>query len=145
MKTWEEMSEHEQLSCVHYDAYKDCYGFRPRHIDYDTKSVEDLKADLDAMGKMIKQQEEAQAAREADCIKAFEERVQKTIESGAGDRETAIRWIRSAEEAECGDMDYLCYCLGLPYGYFTTKEAVECAKLFPAAAAQQLKVVQWVR
>lgn len=28
---------------------------------------------------------------------------------------------RTAEDAEFNDDDYLCYCLGLPYGYF--KEA----------------------
>lgn len=124
MKTWEEMSEHEQLSCVHYEAYKDCYGFRPRHIDYDLKTIEQLRAELDAMGQQIDEQEKARIAREAETVKAFEARVLDTIKAGAGDRETAIRWIREAEDCTYGDDDFLCYCLGLPYGYFT-QAAVE--------------------
>jgi hypothetical protein len=41
-------------------------------------------------------------------------RVQVLIENGAKDRETAIRWIDDAY----GDLEFLCFYLDLPYGYF---------------------------
>lgn len=120
MKTWEEMSEHEQLSATHYEMYKDTYGFRPRHINYDTMSVEEIKADMDSMAVQLEANEREQAARQAEAVAAFEARVQKTIESGAKDRETAIRWLFEAENDPYvfGDPDYYCHSHGLPYGYF---------------------------
>jgi hypothetical protein len=36
-------------------------------------------------------------------------------------RAMAIRWISEAEDAG-SDMEYLCFLVGVPYGYFTTKE-----------------------
>lgn len=120
MKTWEEMSEHEQLSATHYEMYKDTYGFRPRHIDYDNMSVEEIQADMSRMAEQMKANELDQAAREADAAAAFEARVQQTIEAGAKDRETAIRWLFDAENDPyvLFDPDYYCSLHGLPYGYF---------------------------
>ena len=39
------------------------------------------------------------------------------MSSGAKSFEMALRWIHEAEETG-GDDEYLCYCVGLPYGYF---------------------------
>lgn len=120
MKTWEEMSEHEQLSCNHYELYKDVNGIRPRHIDYDKLTVEEIKADIDRLVAQLRINEDEDAAREAEAVKAFEARVQKTIESGAADRKTAIRWLFDAENDPYvfGDPDYYCHNYGLPCGYF---------------------------
>jgi hypothetical protein len=43
------------------------------------------------------------------------------IGAGAGDRATAIRWMHEANDTNY-DPEYLCYCLGLPYGYFRKEE-----------------------
>lgn len=117
-KTWEELSRKEQLECIVWDAYKDAYGFRPRHMNLQAMSEAELEAELAALEQEIARVIEREKAEQAEAIVRFEARVQSTIESGAKDRETAIRWIRTAEEAEFNDDDYLCYCLGLPYGYF---------------------------
>jgi hypothetical protein len=37
--------------------------------------------------------------------------------AGAKTREQALRWVHEAEGSN-GDDEYLCYLLGLPYGYF---------------------------
>ena len=37
--------------------------------------------------------------------------------SGARTREQALRWIHEAEGTQ-GDDEYLCFTVGLPYGYF---------------------------
>ena len=79
---------------------------------------QELEAELNYLSEVIDRNEIEREAEEAEAIVRFEDRVKSLIETGAGDRETAIRWIRQAEDAEYGDMDFLCYTLGLPYGYF---------------------------
>ena len=117
-KTWDELSYKEQLECTVWDAYKDAHGFRPRHMNLQAMSEEELKAELEYLETVIHQNAIEQNREEQAAIVRFEARVQSTIDAGAKDRETAIRWIRSAEDADYGDDDYLCYNLGLPYGYF---------------------------
>ena len=56
----------------------------------------------------------------------FCKRIEDTIKTGAGNRETALRWIMDADLGGVdvdaananGDWEYLCYLNGLPYGYF---------------------------
>lgn len=125
MKTWEEMSDREQLECTHYEMFKDTYGFRCSSYDYASKSDEDIRVDMAHMAEEMKRQEAFELEAAAKQVAAFEERVQATIEAGAQDRETAIRWLLEAEEDPyvMGDPDYYCHKYGLPYGYLKLKEA----------------------
>jgi len=116
-KSWEEMSALEQAQCQYWDMYKDAYGVRPRGIDTSTWTLEDFDAEFEVLGKAIDREEADRKEREAEAMTKFEARVADLIGSGAGDRETAIRWIHDAEDTN-GDEEYLCYCVGLPYGYF---------------------------
>jgi hypothetical protein len=116
-KSWEEMSALEQAQCTYWDMYKDAYGVRPRGIDTSTWTLEDFDAEFEVLGKAIDREEADRKEREAEAMTKFEARVVDLIGSGAGDRETAIRWIHDAEDTN-GDEEYLCYCVGLPYGYF---------------------------
>lgn len=116
-QTWEEMSNKEQLECIFWDAYKDAYGIRPRHVDFKSMSEEDLCKQIDHLEVVIKQNSEQRKEAEKRAISEFEALVNRTIETGAKNRETALRWIM--EGSECGgDWDYLCYMNGLPFGYF---------------------------
>lgn len=123
MLSWDELSYKEQLECTVWDAYKDAYGFRPRHMNLQAMTEQELEAELRLLEAQIACVVAREKAEQAAAVIQFEERVASTISAGASDRETAIRWIRDAEGAECGDMDYLCYCLGLPYGYFKEEAA----------------------
>ena len=116
-KTWEEMSVLEQYACTYWDMYKDAYGVRPRGIDTSTWTLEDFSKEFDLLGKVIEEEEKARKEAEAKAVERFEAQVQSFINSGAKNRETAIRWFHEAESTN-GDEEYLCYCLGLPYGYF---------------------------
>lgn len=107
------------------DLHKDAYGFRPcegfwaswSSMDDDEKQAE-WDSLIEACNRAIQEEEDQQAL----SIMRFEVLVQKTIESGAGDRETALRWIMDASSgARYNDWDFLCYDHGLPYGYFRTK------------------------
>lgn len=117
MRTWEELSKREQLEAIWWDLYKDVNGFRPRGIDTSDWSIEQFESELDSLGKALEQVIEQEEEAQKFAIEKFEERVQRTIELGAGERQTALLWIMEAEEAN-GDFEYLAYKLNLPYTYF---------------------------
>ena len=116
-KTWEEMTTLEQYACQFWDMYKDAYGVRPRGIDTTDWTEADFEREFVQMGKTIDENYREQLASEAKAVERFEAQVTSFIQSGAKDREMALRWIHEAEGSN-GDEDYLCYLIGLPYSYF---------------------------
>jgi len=44
MKPYNELSDREQLILNIWDCYKDIYGVRPRHLDFDSMSDIELSA-----------------------------------------------------------------------------------------------------
>lgn len=117
--SWEQMSRKEQLAASHYDFYKSVHGIRPRWINYDDCSEEELELMMDQLSAENDIVVAQEAEKERKAIDAFEVRVMDLINClGAKDRNQAIGWIKQSENAEQEDDDYLCYLLGLPYGYF---------------------------
>ena len=116
-KTWEEMSTLEKMACQYWDMHKDAYGFRPRSIDTSTWTEAEFVAEFEQMGRVIEANECQRKESEAKAVQEFEHRIDKMLRIGAHDRAMAIRWIHEAEETS-GDDEYLCYTVGLPYGYF---------------------------
>ena len=115
--TWEQMSDLEQAQSIFWDMYKDAHGIRPRGIDTGTWTLEQFQQEFEYLGRVIADNENQRKVFEADAIEKFEKHVTDTICMGARDRETALRWIMDASNAN-GDWEYLCYDLGLPYQYF---------------------------
>lgn len=101
------------------DLYKDVYGFRPRgaYEAWATMSDDEKQAEWDRLCERLCEVMAAQKEEERHAIVEFEKRVANVIAAGAGDRETALRWIMDASDSD-GDWDYLCYHCDLPYGYF---------------------------
>jgi hypothetical protein len=116
-KSWEEMSVLEQMQCQFWDMYKDAYGVRPRGIDTTEWTEEEFMAEFETLGKVIEREEIARKESEAQASIRFEAQIQSMISSGAKSREAALAWIHEAEGSN-GDDEYLCFLLGLPYGYF---------------------------
>ncbi len=121
-KTWEEMSTLEQYSCQFWDMYKDAYGSRPRGIDTTSWTEADFEAEFVQLSNTINANYKVQLEQEERATIAFEMRVQELLTSGAKDYAMALRWIHEAEGSN-GDEEYLCFLVGLPYGYFR-KETV---------------------
>jgi hypothetical protein len=121
-KTWEQMTPLEQYACTYWDMYKDANGVRPRGIDTTSWTLEQFEAEFVQLGQAIEQAEIARKAAEAEAQNAFEMRVQGLLMSGAKDRAMALRWIHEAEGSN-GDDEFLCYLVGLPYGYFVKETA----------------------
>jgi len=115
--TWEQMSDLEQAQCIYWDMYKDAYGVRPRGIDTSTWTMQDFQLEFASLQEVIVREEANRQVAEKEAVDKFEQHVTNTICMGARDRETALRWIMDASNAN-GDWEYLCYDLGLPYHYF---------------------------
>ena len=115
--TWEQMSDLEQAQCIYWDMYKDAHGVRPRGIDTSTWTLQDFQQEFASLQEVIVREEANRQVAEKEAIAKFEQHVTNTICMGARDRETALRWIMDASNAN-GDWEYLCYDLGLPYHYF---------------------------
>lgn len=112
------------------DLHKDAYGFRPRgHRFYDPSTTDDERqqiwdyvcADLDA--EIEREQREHMAA-----IQHLEANVQRNMDLGAPDRETAIRWVIQSLDLDEIDMQYggsrVCYELGLPFDMAPTFDPI---------------------
>ena len=115
--TWEQMSDLEQAQCIYWDMYKDAHGVRPRGIDTSTWTLQDFQQEFASLQEVIVREEAQRKVAEKEAVDKFEQHVTNTICMGARDRETALRWIMDASNAN-GDWEYLCYDLGLPYQYF---------------------------
>ena len=122
-KSWEEMSVLEQYACQYWDMYKDAYGVRPRGIDTSSWTEAEFEAEFVQLGKTIDANYKEQLAQEEVAQHDFEMRVLSLLQTGAKDREMALRWIHEAEGSN-GDDEYLCYLVGLPYGYFRMVDKV---------------------
>ncbi len=119
-KTWDEMSELEQCQSQYSDYHKEAYGFRPRHST-EGWTVEDFKREFESFARTCEANERERNESEARAVIAFEALVVKLVTvNGVKDRAAAIRFLADAEGTG-DDMNYLCYCLGLPYEYFTPK------------------------
>jgi hypothetical protein len=120
MTPWNELSRRDQLAATHYDFYKDVYGIRPRWMNYDAMSEEDLEKELDDLSKQAEIEQKLETERQEKAAHEVELVILNLQMSGAKSRAMAIRWLHEANNSD-GDNDYLCFLLGLPYGYF--KEA----------------------
>jgi hypothetical protein len=116
LKYWEELSELEQAQEIYSDMHKDAYGFRPR-FDFSTWTLDKFNSQFEIMGKIIEADNQLQNEQQAEAAHDFELRIQSLLMSGAKNRAMAVRWIHEAEGSN-GDDEYLCFLLGLGYGYF---------------------------
>jgi hypothetical protein len=117
MTSWEEMTVLEQMQCQYWDMHKDAYGVRPRGIDTSSWTEEDFSKEFEHLAALIEENYVREQQQQAESSVKFEQRILDLIVSGARDRETAIRWVHQAEGSD-GDDEYLCFLVGLPYGYF---------------------------
>ena len=116
-KTWEEMTTLEQYACQFWDMYKDAYGVRPRGVDTSNWDKATFEAEFNYLQDLIAKNEQERKISEQEAAHDFEMRVLSLLQTGAKDREMALRWIHEAEGSN-GDNEFLCYLVGLPYGYF---------------------------
>jgi hypothetical protein len=115
--TWEEMSTLEQMASQYWDMYKDAHGIRPRGIDTSSWTEADFNKEFEELNLISELNCRQRREDEQVAARKFESRVKELMEIGAKDREMAMRWIHEAEGSN-GDDEFLCYLVGLSYGYF---------------------------
>ena len=113
----ETMTRKEELVSIYWDFYKEVHNVRPRHINFDACSEEDLTKMLDTLSIVSQELFAHREAEEKAAVSKFEALVSTTIAAGANDRETAMRWIMDGSDCD-GDWDYYAWQNGIPYGYF---------------------------
>lgn len=105
------------------DMYKDVYGSRPG-VDqmnaWKAMTDEEFGLEIDYLDRMVGEEIEREKAQQNAAAERFEKMVAEMMADHNINRETAIRWIADAEEVD-GDMEYLCYRMGLRYHYFDAR------------------------
>ena len=108
---------YDEMASTISDLAKDAYGTRSACPNISGMSFEELSAAYDSMLEALKATNEREAEREKEAIVDFESKIAELIESGAGDRATAVKWLWDAEEDEFMSQGYFEYHLGIPYNY----------------------------
>ena len=117
MRTWEQLTEREQLLTYISDVHKDAYGFRPRG-SYDNYSVVELKAELDRLCEIAEEEYKRQQELEAEAYKALHKHLADLVNMGAKNFKQALAWDIQAEECEHEgfvDFGFYCYKKGIAY------------------------------
>ncbi len=110
MTTFVEPTELQELETIYCEMYKDVYGVKARW--YKADSIEQARLDIDNLQATLVVVMEEEAAQKQEAIKAF-----VALAATYGGIDNAKRYQHQAYGTD-GDDEYLCYHLGLPYGYF---------------------------
>ena len=99
------MKKFDRSDVLNYisDLYKDVNGFRPRGYGFNEWSDAELNSFWDDLIVQLKENEAEERLQEIADVKSFEDQVQRTIDLGAGNRKTALRWLFSSEEYDQGE------------------------------------------
>jgi hypothetical protein len=118
------------------DLYKDVHGVRPRYINFNEWSDGELEVYTDKLIVQLKENEELERLQEEADVKGFQDQIQKTIELGAGDRKTALKWLFSSEEYDQGeyvtdwDVDGFLYKKGIVHSDFGKEVKKELLEIY---------------
>lgn len=115
---YEDLSPRLQLATIMSDLHKDAYGFRPRGMDFASWSMEELEAEASRYEAITKENAEAEAIHEAKLVEEYKIKLQSTIDCGAGDRATALRWLFEGSELEAYEIDHYLWQEGIAYTDF---------------------------
>jgi len=106
--------ERDMISSYIYDEYKSVYGVKPRWMDFDAMSDEELERTADDLEDQVIEQEKQRKIDEQIAIKKFKNLVAMTIGLGANDEETALRWLVQDEKFyHAQDVEHWLYNHGL--------------------------------
>ena len=90
--------ERYELETYIYEGHKDAFGVKGRHYDFSSMSMDDLREEADYISNAATAAYEAEKKQEEEDLATFKALVQSTIDMGAGDEETALRWLASSEK-----------------------------------------------
>ena len=107
-------TEKNEMISMYSDMYKDVYGFRPRGVNFDKHTIKHLNEEMDFLQEMIEDDLKRELVQKNIDIIAFKNLIQETIEHGAGDHATALRWLLEGSEYP-EDMEMFIWSTGILY------------------------------
>lgn len=102
------------------DLFKDATGFRPGASwmeKWVSLSDVEKQEEWDYLCRTLEDNLAQEKIDEARAIERFEMEIDQLIDTGAGDRETAVRWFLQSVGLFGDEPGYIRYRLGLPYSY----------------------------
>ena len=132
-----DFKRNEVLSWIS-DLYKDVYGIRPRGYNFHEWSFNELSEFVNDLSQQAEddRKHEENMAKEAEI--EFNKRIQEIINLGAGNRETALRWMLQGdmgdEELDLYAVESFTMSRGIDYtdtGRKVEKELIEIANKNP--------------
>jgi len=90
------------------DASKDAQGWRVR-MDITNMTIAELEEECIAWSDRVVESIDFEKKEAAQAVEKFKALVQHTIEMGAGDEETALRWLVQGEQ----DLEHWVYMQGI--------------------------------
>jgi hypothetical protein len=100
MTTTLSLAERNEMLQIYSDFHKDAYGFRPRGIDYSAMSDEQLQADFERFSEVCRENAIEEELRLQADLKAFDLLIGRTIQMGANDYKTALKWVFEGEDLD---------------------------------------------
>ena len=93
------IEQYERDSLISYisDVSKDARGYRTR-LNWDEYTMEELQVIADEFTEELRRELKREEEHAQNCVAEFEAHIQEAINMGAGDRETALRWMLQASE-----------------------------------------------
>ena len=96
-----EMSERDELIGMYSDSYKDAHGIRPRWMNFDGMSNDEISDGISENCRIANENADAEAKYAQEQVEVFKANVDRYInEFGAGSEEKALEWMLDAEECE---------------------------------------------
>ena len=86
------------LESTLWDVYKEAHGFRPRHMGIEDMSDDEIQREIDSCMRWMEQEAERLAEWEEQQRYNREGEIQRFMDLGAPDRETAERWVKQSRE-----------------------------------------------
>jgi hypothetical protein len=100
-------NQEEKDECLMWisDLYKDVHGFRPRGYNWDAFSFQELTDFVNDLSDQADQEREYERKQAQLAEVEFNKRIQEVIDLGAGDRETALRWMLQGDMGDDESLD----------------------------------------
>tara|TARA_B100002019_G_scaffold286684_1_gene297536 strand:+ start:491 stop:1015 length:525 start_codon:yes stop_codon:yes gene_type:complete len=110
------IAQYERQSLISYisDAHKDAHGFRPRHFDYDSMSMQELEKLADQISQEVVETIKAEEEAELKAFQSWKEHLRGLMNMGAKNIKQALEWDLDAEGVG-SDFGYYCYLKGIGY------------------------------
>lgn len=87
----------KDLEIFIYEEHKTAFGTKGRHYDFESMTMEEIRAEAQYIADACDRAYKEEAEMLERDIASLEEEIATVVSYGAGDRETALRWMTDSE------------------------------------------------